>query len=284
MRARCALGARLLLMLPLLAAWRSPHDASAAASAASAAASAPGADDASAPAARSPPVAVSVGVVERLWPPSGSEAGGTRVTLSGFGLPLFASGVRVAVGAGGRLSCSDVRVERPLRALSCVMPRCVHCGEVAVAVAAAGGAPLAGTQRFRYDSRCYAGARPPLPPRYSGAENCTVCRLAVAGALATLGDETGNAELRTALRRACDSPHIKSVGRVGEAFCRSDMLGACLALYHADAMPLAEAIWAEWPAAYERGALPEAACRAIGRCPTAAWLRAHSHEDAWAGG
>jgi len=241
------------------------------------------------PAAPSPRVE---GVVLSVWPLRGPETGGTRVVLRGRGLPAFAAGVSVRFGAWGRLQCSDVRVEEPLTALSCLLPRCARCGEVRLTVAARGGAPLRGAPAFTFDSECYGAAAdsphraraPLLPPRYSGAENCTVCRLAAAGALATLGDAATHADLRAALQRVCASAHVRSAGRVREEYCRADLQGACLALYHTDALPLAEALWRAWRGSYELGRLPDEACTRIGRCPSREWRRTHSHLEEWRGG
>jgi hypothetical protein len=159
----------------------------------------------------------------------------------------------------------------------------MHCGRVPVRLWA-GGAPVRGAEwAFDYTTDCYAGARPLLPARGTPAEVCAVCRQAAAAALATLGDSATHADVRSALRRACDSPHFRSAGRAGELYCRGDFTGACLDLYHADAPALVEALWADWPAAYEHGGLPDAACAAIGRCPPAEWLRSHAHSEAWPG-
>jgi len=239
-----------------------------------------------------------------VHPASGPETGGTRVTVrvspgAGAGLDLglpwsaasaAAAGVEVRVtsraapaGAPGR-PCAALRVEEPWRALSCVTPRCVHCGDAELSLWR-GGAPAGGAAPapFAFTSACYAGAAPRLPPRGGGAEACAVCRLAVAAAAAALGDSASHGDVRTALRRACDSPHFKSAGRAGESYCRADLAGACLALYAEAAHRLAEAVWANWEAAYEYGRLPEAACAAIGRCPSPQWRARHSYEDEWTG-
>lgn len=225
-----------------------------------------------------------------LSPSGGPDTGGTRLVLRGDGLPASkaaakAAGWEVRLGAGGELLCDDLRVEVPWRQISCTAPRCVHCSKVAVALWVR-GAPLLGTPslNFAYSASCFTGgARALLPPRNSPAETCTVCRLAVGAALANLGDTATHADVRTALRRACDSQHFRSSGRAGELYCREDLSGACTALYRADAPALAEAIWQAWAGSYELGALPAAACAAIGRCPPPHWFATHTHEEAWDG-
>ena len=225
-----------------------------------------------------------------LSPAAGPETGGTRLLLRGRGLPASAAaaaaaGLEVRLGTGGEWLCGDLRVETPWRVLSCSAPRCVHCGKVPVALWAR-GAPLRGAPplRFEYAAMCFAdGARSLLPPRNTPTETCTVCRLAAGAALASLGDAVTHADVRTALRRACDSPHFRSAGRAGELYCREDLSGACTALYRAAAPALAEALWQAWDGAYELGALPAAACTAIGRCPPPAWLAMHTHAETWDG-
>ena len=236
--------------------------------------------------------AAPVGRVASVRPRRGPETGGTRVVLRGAGLPAFAANVSVRFGAWQRLRCERIVVTEPLAALSCELPRCVRCGAVRLSVVVDGVA-LRGEPVFTFDSECYGApaeemarrARAPLlPPRYSGAENCTVCRLAAGAALAGLGDAATHADLRTALRRVCGTPHFKSAGRVGETFCRTDLVGACVALYHADALPLIDALWGAWQTDYELGALPDEACTRIARCPSREWRRTHSHLDEWSGG
>jgi hypothetical protein len=225
--------------------------------------------------------------VERVEPQTVDEFGGARVVISGRHFPWFARGVTVLVGK--TLECSDVRIVQPFHSLSCIMPKCLHCGEMdlklmldekAAALLSAG--PSAGKAKAKslgrktspeinaikvtYSNRCYSGNPPLLPRKYSAAENCTTCSWIVSGALNIVGDIVSNQAIRQALREVCQTQHITFAGRVTETYCKIDVSAACAMLYHTSADQLADAMWDRWDDSYLFGGLPQTACAAIGRC------------------
>lgn len=221
--------------------------------------------------------------MERIEPSSGSEFGGNRVVLSGQHFPFFSKGITVLVH--NTLECKDVRIVKPFRSLSCVMPKCLHCGTVDVKImmdvreaATLSPGSLKGSKRskaeppeinsvkYTFEEKCYSGSPPLLPRPYSKAENCTACAWVVSGAMTIVGDIVSNQAIRQALREICATQHITYAGRVTETYCRIDLSAACAVLYHTSGDQLADAIWDRWDGAYLFGGLPQAACAAIGRC------------------
>jgi len=203
-------------------------------------------------------------VLTSLTPNSGGDFGGNRVVLRGVNLPVFAR--EGAVHVASNLVCGDLRVEAAGTALSCVMPRCAHCAAVPVQVASANdGGGVSNVLLYAYASECYSGAIPKLPPRFSAAENCTVCRQLVALGVAAVGDVTSHRGIREALRSVCGSRSMREWGPVSAPRCRTDLSTACAILFHAAGDDLADAMWNGWDAAGS-GRLPDAACAAVGRC------------------
>lgn len=227
---------------------------------------------------------IQLGTITTLVPQYGPDTGNTRLYFTGYGLPLFAKDITVTFGKFGKRICKKVRIEKPLRSFSCVMPKCPHCGIVQVTPFLQGlPIPSTTTMTYTFTSTCDAGVIPLLPPKRTGRENCTVCTTVVAGTLSILGDTVRGADLRSALRKVCDSSHFRSYGRAGELYCREDLLGLCLQLYHSQAPTIADIIWNYWDEYYELGLLPEKVCREISWCPSTEWLQAHSHEIEWSG-
>lgn len=215
--------------------------------------------------------------IEHIEPREGSSRGGNRVTLSGRGFPFFAR--EIAVSVQGK-PCSDVRIVRPFRSLSCVVPACLRCGAAQVRMTAAaitdaslppappGSSPVASSSiGYTYLEPCYTGAAPLLPARSSREESCLLCRHMVALAVAAVGDASGNQALRAALRAICSTTHFLSFGRTSELFCRTDLSAACSAMFYTESSTvLADAIWDVWEEYYLYGDLPAAACARISRC------------------
>lgn len=195
-----------------------------------------------------------------------------RVTLRGINMPYFAR--EAVVYVAGTQVCTELRVEEAGSALSCVMPPCVQCTGVPLQLhwrpsPAAPGAPPpppSNVVTFTYASECYVGAAPLLPPRFSAAENCTICQQAVALAVASVGDVTAHAGIRDALRWVCASQAMKEWGPVAVPRCRTDLSAGCTILYHAVGSDLADAMWNAWDAGVLYGNLPDLACAAVGKC------------------
>lgn len=186
------------------------------------------------------------------------------MTIRGRGFPFFAGGISVTLGDK---PCTDVRVVKPFKALSCVMPKCPRCGTLPLVVTVPGIGLAAGDMSYTFQPKCYIGDLPLLPPRGSAVETCVVCKQLVAAALNLLGDAASSLGIRNALAAACNSGVFKSFARTDEVYCRIDLSTACSLLYHSSGQELADAMWARWHSDYLFGTLPASACAMVSRCP-----------------
>lgn len=167
----------------------------------------------------------------------------------------------------GDKPCTDLRIIKPFKAFTCVMPKCLRCGTLPLVVTAPGIGLAAGQVTYAFQQQCYIGDLPLLPPRGSAEETCVVCKQLVGAALNLLGDAASSLGIRNALAAACNSGIFKSFARTDEVYCRIDLSTACTLLYHSSGQELADAMWARWQSDYLFGTLPASACAMVSRCP-----------------
>lgn len=161
--------------------------------------------------------------ISRMTPDRGYRSGGFRIRLDGENLVFLPNQAQVMVGI---LPCTDVRVEAPWAALSCLAPACPGCNVENVVVNI--GGQLSNTLPLVYTGICEgpqlleSKPRAKLPSMYSGAENCTICRLLISGALSAVPDRVSYESLRVAMRDICGSPLVREFKMLDPA-CKHNM-------------------------------------------------------------
>ncbi len=161
--------------------------------------------------------------ITRVAPDRGYRSGGFRIRLDGENLVFLPNQAQVMVGI---LPCTDVRVEAPWAAISCLAPACPGCNVENVIVNI--GGQLTNTLPLRYTGICEGPQllenkpRVKLPAMYSGAENCTICRLLISGALSAVPDRVSYESLRIAMRDICGSPLVREFKMLDPA-CKHNM-------------------------------------------------------------
>jgi len=161
--------------------------------------------------------------ITKVSPGRGYRAGGFRVRIEGQNLVFLPGQAQVMIG---RLSCTDVRVEAPWAALSCVVPACPGCDSEPVRVNVGGlisnALPLEFTGMCEGPQLLESRPRPKLPGEYTAKENCTVCRLLVSLGLSAVPDLVSYESMRLALRDSCGSPVMRNFHLLDSA-CKKNL-------------------------------------------------------------